>query len=148
MLDERPVMVRVDARHAKNRRSARVPIPADLAAALRMHAARMMPEARVFATMPQSRGRIVEVLARDLAGAGIEQTRDERVDFHSFRATAITWWFTAYGLTVREVSELARCLPRTAERYARNYRPERFEWLSRGPGLAADTHNGPSAELA
>lgn len=137
-LDADPPTVEIGAREAKNSRDASIPIPADLAEALRAYAEHHHPAARLFGTMPSGRNRVIQLAKADFEAVGLETTGDVVVDFHALRATAITWWFVEYGLSVREVSELARCSPSIAERYAKHFRLTNYGWLSKAPRLGRD----------
>lgn len=137
-LDADPPTVEIRAQEAKNSKEASIPIPSDLADALRVYAEHHHPAARLFGTMPNSRNRVIELAKADFEAVGLPTRGEMRVDFHALRATAITWWFTQYGLSVREVSELARCSPTIAERYAKHFRLTSYGWLDRAPKLGGD----------
>ena len=138
-LDSEPHHIEIKARNAKNRTAAAVPIPAILAAALAKHIRGMDPMDKVF-TFPSASGSIVTMLRRDLKGAGVACELGEREvrDFHTIRATAITWWLVEDGLTPKEVQVLARLKTSAmVDRYSRNYRLHNYGWLNKGPKLVS-----------
>jgi integrase len=116
-----------------------VPIPSDLAKALRKHSVHLGADDPVFC-LPTTSGSIVDMLRKDLEGAGIpwRLPGGEVIDFHTLRSTAITWWLTEDGLLPRVVQHLARLrsLP-MVQNYSRNFNMENFSWLNRGPTLVA-----------
>jgi hypothetical protein len=92
-LDEQPPVICMKARHTKNKTEGEVPIPDDLAAALKKHVAKLEATDPVF-KLPATSGSIVDIMRRDLEGAGIvwKLPTGEIIDFHTLRATCITWW--------------------------------------------------------
>jgi integrase len=139
-LDEKPSVVGLKARHNKNKEKGEVPIPNDLARELKKYVAVRDPIDPVF-VMPETSGSIVDMLRRDLKGAGIpcEFPNGEVIDFHSLRSTCITWWLTVDGLKAKRVQVLARLksLP-LVDRYSRNYKIEEFGWLNKSPKLVPE----------
>jgi integrase len=136
-LDENPPIIGLKARHTKNKARGEVPIPHDLADALRAYVADLNPEDQVF-RFPATSGSVVDMLRRDLDGAGIpwKLPSGEIIDFHSFRHTAITWWLEVDGLTPKRVQVLARLKTLAlVQNYSRNMRIEDFGWLNKGPKL-------------
>ena len=114
-----------------------MPIPRDLADALKKYIAEPEPDDRVF-PFPSTSGSIVDMLRRDLDGAGIPWSLPggEIVDFHTFRSTAITWWLDVRGLKPKRVQVLARLKSISMlNNYSRNLRIEEFDWLDEGPNL-------------
>lgn len=90
--------------------------------------------------LPATSGSIVDMLRRDLKGAGIpwKLATGEVVDFHTLRSTAITWWLDVDGLSPKRVQVLARLKTLAlVQRYSRNLRIEDFGWLEQGPKLVA-----------
>lgn len=94
-LDETPPVIGLKARDNKNKARGEVPIPTDLALALKKYVADLGPTDLVF-PFPQTSGSIVDMLRRDLEGAGIDWKRPngEVIDYHSFRPTCICWCST------------------------------------------------------
>jgi integrase len=116
-----------------------VPISSDLAKTLKRYAADLEPEDRVF-PFPATSGSVVDMLRRDLAGAGIpcKLPGGEVVDFHAFRSTFITWALDVHGLRPKRVQVLARLKTLAmVQNYSRNMRIEDFDWLDKGPKLVA-----------
>jgi integrase len=138
-LDGKPAVISLKAKDAKNKTAGEVPIPSDLAAALKKYAAQLEPEDRVF-PMPITSGSIVDMFRRDLKGAGIEWRLPggEVIDFHALRSTAITWWLDEDGLSPKRVQILARLKTLAlVQRYSRNLRIEDLGWLDKGPKLVS-----------
>lgn len=137
-LDEQPAVVSLKARDTKNKTKGEVPVPRDLAVALKEYVADLDPEDKVF-PFPGTSGSIVDMLRRDLDGAGIpwKLPGGEVIDFHTLRSTAITWWLEEDGLTPKRVQILARLKTLAlVATYSRNMRLEDFTWLDNGPKLA------------
>jgi integrase len=136
-LDGKPAVVGLKARHNKNKQKGEVPIPNDLAAALKKHIANLEPDDLVF-RFPSTSGSVVDMLRKDLEGAGIswKLVSGELIDFHALRATAIVWWLTVDRRTPKEVQVLARLKSISMlDKYTRNFKLEDFRWLNRGPNL-------------
>lgn len=138
-LDSKPPRVVVQARHAKSGEKASVPIPNDLAASLGAYTDHMHPEAQVF-RFPTCCHSVVDILRRDLRGAGITWNEDkdsaETIDFHTLRSTAITWWLTEDRLHPKAVQQLARVTSLAlVERYSRNWVMKDYSWLNKGKVL-------------
>lgn len=149
-LDENPVVFEVPASVTKNSKSATVPIGPGLAESLRAYVEGMEPGDRLL-PIPANRNAVVKMFRRDLEGAKVKHTdkdTDERVDFHTLRATAITWWFTEHDLSVREVAELARATPKIVERYARHFKIRNFGWLAKEPSMGAAETDAPKDVVA
>ncbi len=150
-------------RFTKNGKDADVPIPADLAQRLRAHiaAAELEPDAPLFwISRGRNRYEVREVnegghrvkrrvrvgaggakhaLHRDLRDAGLGHLLDidgRVTDFHSLRATAITWWLEGHTpsgqrLSPEQVRRLARLSSlSTVQRYIRGARFEDHAWLT------------------
>jgi len=136
-LDEKPPLICLKARHTKNKTDGEVPIPRDLAVALKKYVAGMAPTSRIF-PFPSTCGSVVDMLRRDLTGAGVvwKLPTGEVIDFHTLRSTCITWWLDVHGLSPKRVQVLARLktLPLVSN-YSRNLRLEDFAWLNKGPKL-------------
>lgn len=136
-LDEKPAVICLKARFTKNKTDGEVPIPADLAKALKKYVEGLEPNDRVF-PFPKTSGSIVDMLRRDLTGAGVpwKLPTGEVVDYHTLRTTAITWWLDVDGLRPKRVQVLARLKTLAlVQNYSRNLRIEDFGWLNRGPKL-------------
>jgi integrase len=136
-LDEQPPVVCMKARHTKNKTQGEVPIPDDLAVALRKHIAKLEPTDPVF-KLPATSGSIVDMMRRDLDGAGIvwKLATGEIIDFHTLRATCITWWLDVDKLSPKRVQVLARLKTLAlVYNYSRNLRIEDWAWLNQGPKL-------------
>lgn len=136
-LDGEPPVISLKARHTKNKTDGEVPIPNDLARALKRYVAKLDPIDPVF-PLPVTSGSIVDMMRRDLTAAGIpwKLPTGEVVDFHTLRSTAITWWLDVDGLSPKRVQVLARLKTLAlVQRYSRNLRIEEFEWLNKGPKL-------------
>jgi integrase len=136
-LDEKPSVIGLKARHNKNKEKGEVPIPNDLARALKKYVAGRDPTDPIF-IMPETSGSIVDMFRRDLDGAGIpwQLPGGEIVDFHTLRSTCITWWLTVDGLKAKRVQVLARLKSLSlVDRYSRNYKIEEFGWLNKSPKL-------------
>ncbi|MBL4701786.1 MAG: site-specific integrase, partial [Phycisphaeraceae bacterium] len=136
-LDTTPPRVRVRAGTAKNGKEAYVPFTQDLADQLVDYWKDAELSDKAF-PVTANRARCVAIFKRDLTGAGIECNdidAGEKLDFHCLRCTAITWWFTEYDLTVKEVSELARATPSIVERYSRRFRLNSHAWLAKAPDV-------------
>lgn len=105
-LDPAQPTVTVEARHAKNRKAATLPINPELAGALRVHLQGKHPAALAF-HLPKS-SHTAEMIRADLKAAGIEYETDQGfADFHSLRHTFITNLARA-GVMPNEAKELAR----------------------------------------
>lgn len=144
-LDVKPATVMIEAGFAKNRTEWKIPIPSDLAAALRDYTARLHPAAPVF-PIPQH-PTAIKFYFRDLVGAGISRkTGAETLDFHSLRHTAITWWLAVDRLSLKEVQFLARLKTLAlVERYSQYYRPDQFPHLDASPSLISKLSNRKNA---
>lgn len=135
-LDGKQPWVEIKGADSKNKEWGGIPIPHDLAAALKEHIKGKLPTTPVFWFPSHC---VVDMLKRDLKGAGVELDKGDGkvVDFHSFRATAITWWLLA-GLEVLEVQRVARLKsPAMVQKYSRNFRLERTDWLNKMPNFEA-----------
>jgi integrase len=89
VLEGRQPSVAVEARHAKNRKTAVLPLRPVLAGLLSAHLKLVLPEAQAFA-MPEST-HTAEMLRKDLKVAGIEYVTSQGfADFHALRHTFIT----------------------------------------------------------
>jgi integrase len=146
-LDETPAVICLKARDTKNKTKGEVPIRRDLAAALKKYVADLEPGDRVF-PFPATSGSIVDMLRRDLARAKIpwKLPSGEVIDFHSFRATFITWALDVYGLSPKRVQVLARLKGLAmVQNYSRNLRIENFGWLDKGPKLVNSSKRKQSA---
>jgi integrase len=138
-LDDTPAVVSLKARHTKNKTDGEVPIPQDLAAALKKYIAHLEPNDKIF-WFPTTSGSVVDMMRRDLKGAGIDWKlpTGEIIDFHSLRSTAITWWLDVDGLRPKRVQVLARLKTLAlVYNYSRNLRMEDFSWLEHGPKLVS-----------
>lgn len=136
-LDEKPAVIGLKARYNKNKQKGEVPIPSDLAAALKAYVGGLEPDDVVF-PFPSTSGSIVDMLRRDLDGAGIpwRLPSGEVIDFHAFRSTAITWWLDVDGLKPKRVQVLARLKSISMlNNYSRNLRIEEHAWLNQSPRL-------------
>lgn len=135
-----PPCISIGASTAKNKTAGEVPIPADLAAALKKYIKGKESDERVFRFPATSRS-VVNMFRRDLTGAGIEWNFDgdddpRTIDFHTLRATAICWWLEIDGLRPKRVQILARLKTLAlVDKYSRNLRLEEFGWLNKGPKL-------------
>ncbi len=139
LLDANPPQVAIRAGDAKNSTKAFVPIPRDLAAACREYIKDRDPEERLF-PMPTASHSVLDIFRRDLSGAGIRWNWGEgdpqRIDFHTLRTTAITWWLDVDGLPPKRVQILARLKSlHLVALYSRNLRLDEFAWLDAGPTL-------------
>jgi integrase len=138
-LDETPAVICLKARDTKNKTKGEVPIPHALALALKQYVSGLNPEDKVF-PFPETSGSIVDMLLRDLDGAGIpwQLPGGEVVDFHTLRSTCITWWLDVDGLRPKRVQVLARLKSLSmVQNYSRNLRIEDFDWLDKGPKLTS-----------
>ena len=136
-LDETPAVVGLKARDAKNRTAGEVPIPRDLADALKAYMADLEPNDKVF-PLPETSGSIVDMMRRDLTGAGIpwKLPTGEIVDFHTLRSTAISWWLDIDKLSPKRVQTLARLKTLAlVYNYSRKWRIGDHDWLEEGPKL-------------
>jgi site-specific recombinase XerD len=136
-LDTKPAVVSLKARFTKNKTEGEVPIPTDLADALRKYVADLEPTDKVF-KFPHTSGSIVDMLRRDLNGAGIEWKlpTGEVIDFHALRSTAISWWLDVEKLSPKRVQVLSRLKTLAlVYNYSRNLRIDDFSWLESGPLL-------------
>ena len=132
-----PAIVSIGADKAKNKTSGDVPIPKDLALALKKYIGKRSPGEALF-PFPISNHTIVDALRSDLTEAGIpwELETGEVIDFHALRSTAITWWLTVDRLPAKKVQVLARLKTLAmVDKYSRNYRIDDFGWLDKGPRL-------------
>ena len=138
-LGEPAAVIGLKARDNKNKTKGEVPIPRNLALALKHHVKGRDPEDKVF-PFPETSGSIVDMLRRDLESAGIpwRLPGGEVVDFHTLRSTAITWWLDVEGLKPKRVQVLARLKGLgMVNNYSRNLRLDDFGWLDKGPKLVA-----------
>ena len=141
-LDETPAVICLKARDTKNKTRGEVPIPRDLAVTLKKYVAGLDPEDKAF-PFPETSGSIVDMLRKDLDGAGIpwKFPSGEVVDFHTLRSTAITWWLDVDGLKPKRVQVLARLKSLSmVQNYSRNLRLDDFGWLDKGPKLVTQRH--------
>jgi integrase len=158
-LNEDPPCIDIHAADAKNRTAGSVPIPAELAEALKAYIATLHPATQVF-PIPGQRKRVIDFFRKDLAAAraawlseeGLsDETRDARakanflldehvtgrLDFHALRHTAITWWLTEFKLPAKAVQILARLRTLAlVDNYSRAFRLDGFAWLSAAPRIA------------
>lgn len=105
-LDGLQQSVTVEARHAKNRKSATLPLRPVLADLLRAHLQDKLPGALAF-NMPAST-HTAEMLRGDLAAAGVDYQTDQGfADFHALRHTFISNLARA-GVMPNVAKELAR----------------------------------------
>jgi site-specific recombinase XerD len=137
--DTKPPCISIRAGDAKTKAAGEVPIPADLAAALQRYVRNRDDDEWVFRFPATSRS-VVRMFRRDLTGAGIKWNFGEddprTIDFHTTRATAITWWLDVDGLTPKRVQILARLKTLAlVAKYSRNLRLSEFGWLNKGPKL-------------
>lgn len=161
-LEHEPAYITLPGRHSKNRKASGVPIPADLADELRHHVKEkgIGPNDPVFwitkgrsktAAKVESEGGVMVkryayagaggakgALQRDLRDAGLAEILDiddQVTDFHTLRATAITWWLegvTPSGkrLSPEQVRRLARLSSLAmVQKYIRGARYEDHSWL-------------------
>jgi integrase len=141
--DAKPIQIVIPPGVAKNRIRRSVPIPTDLATALRAYVSGLDGDDRIF-PFPTSNHSVLEMFRRDLDGAGIRwnfgDDSPETIDFHTLRSTAITWWLDVDGLTPKRVQILAglKTLSLVAA-YSRNLRLDEFGWLNKGPKLVPMT---------
>jgi integrase len=139
-LDSTPPVIFLKAGSTKNGRVGEVPIPDDLAAALKEYIIGKEPTDVLF-PFPSTSGSIVDMLRRDFEGAGIvwKLPSGEVMDFHSLRSTAICWWLDEDKLPPKRVQILARLSTlHLVYRYSRNLRIGDFSWLNQGPKLVKD----------
>lgn len=123
LLDADQSVIQLPATRTKNRQAAVLPVPADVASALRGYLAGRRPNGLVWPGGWATRS--ADMIRRDLAAAGVAYTIDgpdgrEHRDFHALRATYISNVIRA-GATLKEAMTLARHSdPKlTAGRYAR-----------------------------
>ncbi len=140
--DSKPPCISIKARNAKNRTAGEVPIPTDLAVALKSYVKGRDLDERLFPFPATSRS-VLRLFRRDLDGAGIKwdfgTDNPETVDFHTLRSTAITWWLDVDGLTPKRVQILARLKSlHLVAKYSRNLRLADFGWLNKGPKLVPE----------
>jgi integrase len=131
-----PPTLTVKARNAKNRTKGVVPIPASLAEELRKRISKLSPSSPLF-EMPNS-WNVLKTFYRDLERAGIEKRlpTGEFIDFHTLRATAITWWLTEDRLSLKQVQLLARLKTlELVQKYTRGYQMTDCSFLERGPSF-------------
>lgn len=141
LFDTKPVQIVIKAGDAKNRTRGAVPIPDDLAVALKKYVKGRGADEPLF-PFPTTNHGIVDMFRRDLAGAGIKwdfgKDSPDTIDFHTLRSTAITWWLDVDGLPLKRVQILARLkVLALVAAYNRNMRMEDFSWLNSGPKLVA-----------
>jgi hypothetical protein len=142
-LNENPPVIFLKAGDTKNKRVGEVGVPDDLATALKTYIVGKDPDDILF-PFPTTSGSIVDILRRDLEGAGIvwELPSGEVIDFHSLRATAVCWWLEQDPrvLSPKRVQMLARMSTiALLDRYSRNLRMGDYSWLNQGPKLVDDT---------
>jgi integrase len=136
-LSDRPPVISLKQRDSKTKVKGEVPIARDLALALKKYIAGLDANDKVL-PFPETSGSIVDMLRKDLEGAGIpwKLPSGEVIDFHTFRSTFITWALDVYGLTPKRVMILARLKSiAVLQNYSRNLRIEDFGWLDKGPRL-------------
>ncbi len=137
-LKEKRPYIEIPGREAKNKQLAGVPIPVELAAALREHTKMMAPSTKVF-RIPRGQG-AKDWLHRGLKGAKLGHVLDtDQHDFHSLRATAIVWWLEIDGFSQLVVKELARFKALAmVQKYVRGFRatPGTFDQLDKAPSMA------------
>jgi excisionase family DNA binding protein len=103
--------VTVPARFSKNRRTHTVPLPSDVAAALRPYLAQKAAESPIWDGTWASSYRAAEMLRRDLIAADVPYAVEgpdgpEYADFHSLRHTYLTM-LGRHGVDLRTAQELA-----------------------------------------
>jgi integrase len=145
LLGRYPAVIFLKAGDTKNKRVGEIKIPDDLAAALKTYIVGKDPDDILF-PFPKTSGSIVDMLRRDLEGAGIvwELPSGEVIDFHSLRATAVCWWLDQDPrvLTPKRVQILARMSTiARLDRYSRNLRMGDYSWLNQGPKLVEEETN-------
>jgi integrase len=135
-LDLEPASVVLKPEYSKNGQGGEVPIPADVADALRGYTATKLPAAPVF-TIPTSAYSVPTMFRRDLEQADVEaETGQGRLDFHALRHTAITWWLDEYELNPKKVQVLARLSSLAlVMNYSRRFRLDDTTWLGQAPDL-------------
>jgi integrase len=143
------VQIVIKAGDTKNRTKGAVPVPDDLAMALKKYIKGRDPDEYLF-PFPSSSHGVVDMFRRDLDGAGIRWNfgdgNPETVDFHTLRSTAITWWLDVDGLPPKRVQILARLKTLAlVAAYSRNMRLEDFSWLNKGPMLMPQPKRKKSA---
>lgn len=144
-LEGSPATIRSWAKHQKNKTEHEVPIPPDLAQALKTYTRRKLPTAKVF-PFPRSAEAGTLTLRRDLDAAGVDWSRNphETVDFHTLRSTAITWWLVHDRLDQLTVARLANLKTlRLVQKYSQNFRMENFAWLNQTPSVEAQVEAQP-----
>lgn len=105
-LDATQPAVTVEARHAKNRKAATLPLNPSLAVALRVYLQGKLPGALAFNLAGSNH--TAEMIRADLKAAGVEYHTDQGfADFHALRHTFITNLARA-GVHPAEAKELAR----------------------------------------
>jgi len=146
-LDEQPPVIALKPRDTKNKNKAEVPIPSDLAAALKRYTADLEPNDLVF-PFPKTSDAVVRALRRDLEGAGVpwKYPTGEVVDFHALRSTCITWWLEENKLTPRRVQQWARLSTLVlVYQYSRKLRVEDYGWLDQNKLKVVDKPVAKSA---
>lgn len=136
LLDDATPSVLLPGRATKNRQDAAVPIPRELAEALRDWTRGRLPGAAVV-RIPHEMD-AVPGLHADLRGAGLGHVLEagQRVDFHCFRVTAICYWLNVLKLDPLTVQRLARLsMLAMVQRYSRGFRAHDFGWLGQVPSM-------------
>ena len=136
-LDAAMPTVRVLHGHAKNKKTARIPLQPSTVTTVRRHVAAMLPAALVFQSANRHY-RAAEVLRYDLESAGIpERTEQGKVDFHALRTAFITQMARA-GLPLSQAQKLARhCSPAlTSNIYSKFAPDEDAAAIAKLPSLA------------
>jgi integrase len=136
-LDGEVPTITVEHGHAKNRKTARIPMAPETAAVLRAFVADALPAALVFRGVRKDY-HAAAVLRHDLKVAGIqERTGEGRVDFHAMRVSFITN-MARVGVPLAQAQKLARhCSPvLTANIYSRFGFDEDAAAIAKLPNLA------------
>lgn len=131
-----PVTVTVSGYISKNRTRATVPIPHQLAVALKAHTNDKPLDAPLLG-MPSS-GKLLAHSYRDLKAAGIVRVfpNGDVVDFHTLRSTAICWWLIHDKLTLLEVQFRARLKTlELVQTYVRRFVPDYARLVKSAPNV-------------
>jgi len=122
--------VTIQAKHAKNRKRATVPLRKVWAAELRTHLDGKLPTAAAFRVPPRGHG--AKLIRADMQAAGVTSVDEMglRLDFHSLRHTAGSW-LVARGVPLKIVSQILRhsTIKITADRYSHIQREALVEAL-------------------
>ena len=122
--------VTIQAKHAKNRKRATVPLRKAWAAELRTHLDGKLPTAAAFKVPPRGHG--AKYIRTDMQAAGVTSVDENglRLDFHSLRHTAGSW-LVVRGVPLKIVSQILRhsTIKLTADRYSHIQREALVEAL-------------------